>query len=250
MASSNTPPIGFSTGAVSPGEPARGIDLSLQLGLRAIELSALREHELPGVREALNHPRLEEFHYVSIHAPSRFAPENEAALVATLIKLSCERFAVVVHPDVIGNPMLWRQLGDRLLLENMDRRKAKGRYAHEFERLFAELPLAGLCFDVGHVQQVDPSMTEAMAFLRKFGERLREIHISEVASDSSHGRISMHARGLFAALFEFVPPGAPIIIESVLGECRLVDEVASVESIVLARGPAPATKSHPLPLDG
>ena len=44
--------------------------------------------------------------------------------------------------------------------------------------------------DLGHARQIDPSMTEAFLILRAFGDRLAEVHISEVNSACKHEAIS------------------------------------------------------------
>ena len=56
---------------------------------------------------------------------------------------------------------MWRQLGDRVLVENMDKRKPVGRTVEELDLIFEQLPAAGMCFDIAHARQVDSSMTEA-----------------------------------------------------------------------------------------
>jgi hypothetical protein len=46
-----------------------------------VELSALRVGELRPLAEAISELDLRRFHFVSIHAPSKFAPEEEADVV-------------------------------------------------------------------------------------------------------------------------------------------------------------------------
>ena len=104
---------------------------------------------------------------------------------------------MVVHPDVIFEPERRRALGSRLLIENMDKRKAVGRTVEELKPFFAQLPEAGFCFDIGHARQVDPSMTEASLLLRAFAGRLREVHMSEVNTASRHDPISLNAVARF-----------------------------------------------------
>jgi hypothetical protein len=63
---------------------------------------------------------------------------------------------VVVHPDVIRDVALWRQLGDVCALRIWTLEEI-GRTAKELRPLFEELPQAKLCFDVAHARQVDPT---------------------------------------------------------------------------------------------
>jgi hypothetical protein len=66
----------------------------------------------------------------------------------------------------------------------MDKRKPAGRSAAELGRIFAELPDATFCFDIGHARQFDPTMTEAWLILKEFGSKLRQVHVSEVNTRS------------------------------------------------------------------
>ncbi len=106
--------------------------------------------------------------------------ELSALRVGELRPLSGLGFHILVHPDTLFNPGRWRELGDHLLIENMDKRKPIGRTVDELAGFFEDLPQAGFCFDIGHARQVDPSMTEAALLLHAFGSRLAEVHMSEV----------------------------------------------------------------------
>lgn len=64
---------------------------------------------------------------------------------------------------MISNFDQWRTLGDRLCIENMDKRKTTGRTADELAVFFAGLTEATLSFDIGHARQIDPTMCEADA---------------------------------------------------------------------------------------
>jgi hypothetical protein len=64
----------------------------------------------------------------------------------------------------------------------MDLRKPTGRTVGELSDAFRELPAVTFCCDPGHARQVDPTMGEAMRNLRTFGDRLRQLPVSEVNS--------------------------------------------------------------------
>ena len=209
-------PIGFSTGALAKGDFRRGIQLQLRNAtLRAIELSALREHELPLLVESAESLDLRGFDYVSFHAPSKLQGVDEGAAVEMLLRLP-PSWPVVVHPDVIQNYSLWAGLGWRLCIENMDNRKATGRTVAELREIFSILPEAGFCLDVGHAKQIDPTMATAILMLREFGERLRQIHVSDVGAKGEHYSIGVMARLAFSRVASHVPQNCPIIIESVI----------------------------------
>src|SRR5260221_4499825 len=71
-------PIGFSTGPLAKSDFVRGIQLQVERpDIAAIELSALRDHELRPLIEALPRLEIDGFAYVSLHAPSRLGNLSE-----------------------------------------------------------------------------------------------------------------------------------------------------------------------------
>jgi hypothetical protein len=123
-----------------------------------------------------------------------------------------------VHPDMLFTPPAWSGLGDKLLIENMDKRKPVGRNVVELLPFFEALPDARFCFDIGHARQFDPSMTEASLLLQAFGRRLAEVHISEVNTASRHDPISRNAVRAFQAVRAYIPEDIPIILETLIAD--------------------------------
>jgi hypothetical protein len=181
-----------------------------------VELSALRVGELRPLAEAIPELDLTAFRFVSIHAPSKFAPEDEWGVLRLLCPLADQGFHIVAHPDTIFNASRWRVLGDRLLIENMDKRKPIGRTAAELEEFFVVLPEARFCFDIGHARQIDPSMTEATLLLNAFHHLLAEVHMSEVNTASRHDPLSTNAVLAFGAIMAAIPEEVPIILETLI----------------------------------
>ena len=221
--------IGFSTGALAFGDFERGVALQRIAGVDAIELSALREHELEGAIEALHLLDNPQFVYRSFHAPSHLETLDDAALVDKLKPVFDKNIPVIVHPDVIQNYVPWRQFGNLVLIENMDRRKTVGRTSAELISIFKKLPEARLCFDIGHVRQIDPSMGVGLQMLLRFKERLAEVHISEVNWDCKHIAISTAAALGFQKLAGKIAKEVPIIIESVVKPEQIEDELIMVK---------------------
>jgi xylose isomerase-like TIM barrel protein len=168
----------------------------------AVELAALSEPELPGLVRYLEACPSLPFLYVSVHAPSKQRRVPEVDLVGMLSRLPPSIDAVVVHPDALGDPSLYRSLGRRLVIENMDARKDDGRTAEELAPYFDLLPEAGLCFDVPHAKSVDASMDEGAAILDAFGDRLRHVHLSSLDSDCHHVPLTEGDESLFAPLLD------------------------------------------------
>lgn len=174
----------MSTGAFAHGGADWG-ELAVRacrVSTYAVELSALSEPELPALITFLGvRPRLP-FRYLAVHAPVKALRMPECDLVARLTGIPWSVRALVTHPDALQEPGRYRSLGGRLVLENMDVRKAVGRTVEELTPYFAELPQAGFCLDVAHVSSLDPSMALGHELLDRFGPRLRQVHLSSLAS--------------------------------------------------------------------
>jgi hypothetical protein len=226
------PHIGFSTGALALADFRSALEMLRNKPCDAIELSALRLAELQPLIEALDTLNLAQFSVISFHAPSKIDPQLEHATVKLLFHVAQKGWTIVVHPDAITDFMLWRQLGPSLALENMDKRKPVGRYAHELADLFEKLPQARFCFDIGHARQVDPSMAEAGAILRQFRARLSLVHISEVNSQSKHDPLSLSAVLAFRKVMHLIPKDVPLIIESRVTEQQIEREVEAVAELL------------------
>ncbi len=146
----------------------------------ATELSALSREELPALVAYLSGaPRLA-FRYVSVHAPTKRVGGQAQAVVDELLALPAWVRAVVTHPDVIDDAAPYRELGARIVLENMDDRKPVGRTVEELEAAFVRLPDAGFCLDVAHAWSVDPTLGLAHSLLDRFRSRLRHVHLSSL----------------------------------------------------------------------
>lgn len=238
--------IGFSTGAIARGRYREALAVLQDLSVRAVELSALREEELEPLILDLPALDLEPFEYVSIHAPSRFASGSERRTANLLRQAATERgFHVVVHPDAIQAPEAWSDFGPLLLIENMDRRKSTGRTAAELVSVFQLLPEARLCFDIAHARQVDPTMTVAYEILREFGDRLAEVHISDVSTSSDHGTLSYMAEWDFSEIAHLIPNSVPAIVESKVSPENVLSETERVRRALDPAGGRLAVRENP-----
>lgn len=184
------------------GDWERQVAAAWEVSPFAIELSALSETELPSLAEYLGHARSLPFRYISIHGPSKQRALSEDELVAELGKLAGYADGVVMHPDTFERPDLYRPLGAKLLLENMDARKPTGRTSEELAATFAELPEAGFCFDIAHAWSIDPRMSVAADLLDRFGDRLRHLHLSSLSHDLHHVPLTAEHEELFRPTLE------------------------------------------------
>lgn len=193
-------PVGASTGYMQGlrGDWKAQVGEAWRISSFAIELSALSESELPSLAEYLRQTPSLPFRYVSIHGPSKGREMDEEQLVTSLARLSGLADGIVMHPDTMDDLRLYRPLGHKLLLENMDSRKPDGRTPEELHRAFAELPEAGFCFDIAHAWSIDPSMAVAGELLDGFGGRLRHVHLSSLSEDLHHVSLSDEDEELFS----------------------------------------------------
>jgi hypothetical protein len=211
-------PIGFSTGAVAKGDFRTALIRLRRHAVQVVELSALRFNELAPLVQSLDKLDLSGFEFVSFHAPSQFHSADELQVIDQLRCVVHRCIPIVVHPDVIVNPKAWQCMGSLLFLENMDKRNAAGRTARDLETLFECFPEASFCLDLGHARQIDPTMTEARLILEKFGERLAEVHISDVNTSSRHDALSLCAISAFRSVANLIPEPVPIVLETLIDE--------------------------------
>lgn len=228
--------IGFSTGALAKGDFKEALRMVAPFSLPCLELSALRVGEVLPLLEALKGLNLTAYSYISFHAPSRFEREKEVWLADLLHDTVPETWPIVMHPDAIFDFACWRQFGRRLAIENMDRRKPCGRSVAELKKVFVQLPKASLCFDIGHVRQYDSSMTEGFLVLSAFAERLVQVHVSEVNSESQHDPISYGAKLAFRQISALIPEEVPIIIESRVEESEISNEIENARDALAFAG--------------
>ena len=233
--------VGFSRGALAFGDFRRALDMLRPHEIPAVELSALRQPELSPLRAAVTELDLSQFRYVAVHAPSNFDADDERQVVSCLLDLAANGWPIVVHPDAIHDFSLWREFGNLLCVENMDKRKPVGRTVDELATVFDELPDASLCFDLGHARQVDATMTEAYLILKTYESRLRQVHISEVNTCSRHDRLSFSSIRAFQLVADLIPESVPLIIEAVIDESEIERELRSVEeALPVSAGVVPA----------
>lgn len=222
-------PLGFSTGALALSDFRRALRMLQDQPVSVIELSAIREHEFIPLLRSLDDLDLSQFEYISIHAPSSFSQANELSIFRELYEIRDRGWPIVVHPDTLHDYSLWRELGDLLCIENMDKRKPVGRTVRELELLFEEFPDASFCFDIGHARQVDTSMIGAYRMLKRFSTRLRQVHISEVNTQNKHDRLSFVSIRGFQEVTGLIPSSVPVIIESMVTENQIGAEIGRVQ---------------------
>ncbi len=222
-------PIGFSTGALALSDFRLALEELQGQPVDAVELSALRYPELGPLLDALGSLTLTAYKYISIHAPSSFAVDQEAEIVDSLRRSVPKDWPIILHPDTMHDFSTWKIFGKQLAIENMDRRKPIGRTLEELNIIFERLPEASLCFDIGHARQCDTTMTEAYRILREHSKRLCQVHVSEVNTASRHDPLSFASILAFAQVAGLIPPWIPLILESRVTPDRIEAEIANAQ---------------------
>jgi hypothetical protein len=217
--------IGFSTGALARNDFRIALQMLSGKNVSAVELSALRQDELVPLVEQLDHLDLSPFEYISFHAPSEMERSFEPLALKLLQQVAARKWPIVVHPNAMYNPSEWLCLGSCLCIENMDKRKPVGQTAKDLAEIFEAVPNASLCFDIGHARQVDPTMSEASAILHHFRDRIRQLHVSEVNTQSKHDPLSFESILAFHKVSHLVPADVPVILESKVEESEINGEI-------------------------
>jgi Xylose isomerase-like TIM barrel len=217
--------IGFSTGALAAGDFRRALQMLSGKNVNAVELSALRQNEITPLAHQIDQLDLGRFQYISFHAPSAMEQSFEPTAIELLKQVAARNWPIIVHPDAMHTPAQWACLGDCLCIENMDKRKPIGQTATDLAKLFDALPNASLCFDIGHARQVDPTMSEAWAILQRFRSRIKQLHVSEVNTESKHDPISLESILAFQKVAYLLPADVPIILESRVEESEINEEM-------------------------
>ncbi len=220
--------IGFSTGAIAFGDFRGALKaLGQYANLECVELSALRLTEVVPLIEALPSLELGKYKYISFHAPSRFSQQEELWLADLLYDKVPPSWPIILHPDTVHDYSCWLRFGNRIAIENMDRRKDCGRGVRELIPIFKRLPEARLCFDIGHSHQYDPSMTDAFETLTLFAPRIVQLHLSEVDSESHHEPVSYGTILAFNRVSYLIPEQMPVIVESRVTHSEIELEAAA-----------------------
>jgi hypothetical protein len=217
--------IGFSTGALARGDFRAALAMLAGKNADAVELSALRQDELAPLVNELERLDLGQFKYISFHAPSSMEAGFEATALQLLEQVTRRGWAIIVHPNAMHQPQEWARLGSSLCIENMDKRKPIGQTAGDPAEIFKGLPEATFCFDIGHARQVDPTMSEASSLLKVHSHRLRQLHVSEVNTQSRHDALSLESVLAFQKVAHLIPADVPVILESRVEEAEIDQEI-------------------------
>jgi hypothetical protein len=76
-------------------------------------------------------------------------------------------------------------------------------------------------------------MGEAVLILEEFPDKLRQLHVSEVNSESRHDAISLEAASAFEIVSSLIPEEMPAILESRVAPDQVTSEMKLVAQLLL-----------------
>ena len=184
-------PIGASTGFLvdERGDWPLLTERAAALFPFTAELAALSEPSCRALRPTSPTIASLPFHYLSVHAPSKGLRMAEAKLVDTLARLPAQVDAIVVHPDVIDDPTEYRRLGSRLVLENMDSRKAAVERPTSLRPTSPRSRPRASAWTLLTRRDVDPSPARSARAAGSI-RLLRHLHVSSLDAEGHHVSLS------------------------------------------------------------
>jgi len=185
-------------------------------GWRFLELTAIHWERLETLVDFLGRgrDRLGGFDRVSVHAPLPNREASPSRIVERLEDLAAD-FDVVFHPDVFRDELSVARLGGHAVFENMDVQKSFGKDVDDVATVLDEFPASGFCLDVAHVWTNDRSLRPGHVLLDRFGDRLRQVHVSGIEADGTHRPTTRADWHLYAPLLERCGH-VPWLLEAVL----------------------------------
>lgn len=219
-------PLGFSTGCMYKSSLTLDNIISFysHIGADALEISFGEAGELRNLHLDDDLKKtISGFSYVSIHAPFKgikYGDNDFSRHVLKKLQGLCRELpvkGVVIHPDNVEDFKMLEETGMPFLIENMDKRKARGILAAEFTA-YSMLYNFGYVLDLKHVYEHDATMVLAADFAQAMGGRLKEYHISGHDGTSNH--VLLHKSNNWRDIIYSIPYNndKPLIIESVFEE--------------------------------
>ncbi|MFH0891050.1 MAG: hypothetical protein V1856_03390 [Candidatus Liptonbacteria bacterium] len=176
--------IGFNTGCLReefrfPGAAGK----IREIGCNALEISLTEDRWKDDWLKELKAEDLSGFEHVSLHAPKLdFSGGEKGQEILSGIKRFNENVRrldlIVIHPDTISDFSGLENCGLPIGMENMDQRKKTHRTIEDMEKLFRDFAGFSMVLDVNHAFVNDPSYELGRTFVKKFEDKIKEVHLS------------------------------------------------------------------------
>lgn len=242
-------PLGFSTGCMYKSSLTLDNVISFysHIGADALEISFATIKELYDFK--LDNDLLatiNSFSYVSIHAPFKgitYGDNDFSRHALKKLQELCKELpvkGVVIHPDTVDGFNALESLGIPFLIENMDKRKARGILAAEFTA-YSMLYNFGFVLDLKHAYEHDSTMQLAGELTEAMRDRIMEYHISGHDGTSKH--VLLHKSNNWKDIMYSLPYNndKPIIIES---EMELPNEFTAKKELEFVKAGLAWLQTH------
>ena len=181
--------LGFATGLMRHLPTQDAIEFIQKTGCEAVEVNFPKDYNERDWISEIPTSALDSFKRVSVHLPKipaegeygQYADNDGTEVVFGMYKrLKTLRNidAVIVHPNMVSDFDVLPRFGQKVLLENLDKRNTRYTRPEDFRELFSDSSPFGMILDLNHVFTHDPSMRRAKEFYDAYGDRVGEIHLS------------------------------------------------------------------------
>ena len=226
-----TKQIGFSTGVLYQKYDSiseRVIRACSEIGCTTIELNChewsihIFRMQNRTVREAVFEG---DFESVSLHMPCNMSYSKHSPTTMNAVMFYLRMFQrlfdlhhIVVHPNQIDTPSLFRSDFINFAIENMDHRKNYCKRFHEMNEFLTQNPQFGVVFDINHYIDTDGVADAIPKAIEYYSDRLVRIHISGIDDSRYHVPLYRTKQSEFIKPLKDVSDDIPIIIESVCAD--------------------------------
>lgn len=213
-----------------------------KLDVDGVEITFGRKEEVYSFKPSTSDIKfLKGLKYVSIHAPFRLIRNMESEEEVEDILRSIESLYkkvkaknVIMHPFDIPEPEILMKFKFNVITENMPKIMKKNHKLITLEDVFRKYPKIGLCLDVAHAYR--KSMKETNEIVRKFGNKIRQIHLSGTYRGKDHLSLKCVTKDFFKSIEPIKSLRVPLIIEEGFDKRNLKlleDEIKLVRQLFL-----------------
>lgn len=212
--------VGFSTGCfykTQDGLSSEVINIFREMDHEVIEIMFHSVSDTPRF-ERLVPSDFSGFKFISLHAPIYRGKHQKVEYIKSLKAIESmhreiEFDLIILHPDMFDDFVLLKNFNLPYAVENMDSRKRSCQGVKDLEDIFNKID-ASFVLDVNHVFTNDKTMALADELLKKFGSKLKEVHVS--GFDTFHEPLFKTKQDFMLKVLGKVK--VPVIIESGLND--------------------------------
>jgi sugar phosphate isomerase/epimerase len=218
--------LGFSTSSfyrIPEIDTKRAVAVFRELGCEVIELSASELERIEWLDE-VRREDIEDFSFVSVHAPDQLAMEKLSLSEQKKVLDALEHLhkklnfqAVVFHPDPwLGDFSILKQYDFPVSIENMDQRHSAGTTVENMRHILDKGDFR-IALDLNHCYTHDETMKLAHDFYEAFQGNISHFHLSDFHNFQEGQRHQSFFRMKHNRIFENIPDkNLPVLLEESL----------------------------------